>query len=214
MNSNAPTLLLVIADGVLTQELIAHLVSGQAAAQVPIATSLALARSRVVHTAPAVILFDESALAPPDSLHDAVADLSRFAPVVVLADPQWQPEIAPLAATGAADFVARLGNFVPLAISLLERRARIAQPPRMRDPLTWEPAMEFAEILRHEMNNPLTGILGNAELLLAHRDQLLPADLRRLETIAELAVRLREAVRRLSYSWDNKRQDAARLTSP
>jgi len=56
---------------------------------------------------------------------------------------------------------------------------------------------DFGEILRHEVNNPLTGILGNAEMLLARRD--LPASaIERLETIAHLAVRLRETVRRLS----------------
>ena len=49
------------------------------------------------------------------------------------------------------------------------------------------------------MNNPLTGILGNAELLLARREGLSPAAVIRVETIAELAVlRLRETVRRLS----------------
>jgi len=64
---------------------------------------------------------------------------------------------------------------------------------------------DFGEILRHELNNPLTGILGNAELLLVElqRQQLpLPEQARsRLETIAALAVRMRETVRRLSDNW-------------
>jgi signal transduction histidine kinase len=65
----------------------------------------------------------------------------------------------------------------------------------------------FGEVFRHELNNPLTGILGNAELLLAeihrNRDGQLPAGgLQRLETIAALAVRLRETIRRLSQEWD------------
>jgi hypothetical protein len=53
--------------------------------------------------------------------------------------------------------------------------------------------------------NPLTGILGNAELLLeARRGTLdLPLQtLQRLETIAELAVRMRETVRHLSDRWE------------
>ena len=63
------------------------------------------------------------------------------------------------------------------------------------------------EILRHEMNNPLTGILGNAELLLAEvrrkNDGRLPnGGQQRLETIAALAVRLRETVRRLSQECE------------
>jgi signal transduction histidine kinase len=66
----------------------------------------------------------------------------------------------------------------------------------------------FAAVLRHELNNPLTGILGNAELLLAelHRKKLeLPPQARaRLETIAALAVRMRETVRRLSEEWEQR----------
>jgi signal transduction histidine kinase len=67
----------------------------------------------------------------------------------------------------------------------------------------------FGEVLRHEMNNPLTGILGNAELLLAEvrrkNDGRLPhGGQQRLETIAALAVRLRETVRRLSQECETR----------
>jgi signal transduction histidine kinase len=64
---------------------------------------------------------------------------------------------------------------------------------------------DFGEVLRHELNNPLTGILGNAELLLVEirrKNVPLPAQFEsRLETIAGLAVRMRETVRRLSEEW-------------
>ena len=67
---------------------------------------------------------------------------------------------------------------------------------------------DFGEVLRHELNNPLTGILGNAELLLVElrRHNLeLPAQAEaRLETIAALAVRMRETVRRLSEEWQTR----------
>jgi signal transduction histidine kinase len=71
----------------------------------------------------------------------------------------------------------------------------------------------FGELLRHEMNNPLTGILGNAELLLAEvrrkNDGRLPSGgQQRLETIAALAVRLRETVRRLSQECETPRSSA------
>jgi len=66
---------------------------------------------------------------------------------------------------------------------------------------------DFGQLLRHELNNPLTGILGNAELLLSEmrrkNDGRLPqGGQMRLETIAALAVRLRETVRRLSQEWE------------
>ena len=57
---------------------------------------------------------------------------------------------------------------------------------------------DMATIFRHEINNPLTGILGNAELLLARRDHLSTVDTQRLQTVVDLAVRLRETTRRLS----------------
>jgi signal transduction histidine kinase len=73
-----------------------------------------------------------------------------------------------------------------------------------------ESEQDFGEVLRHELNNPLTGILGNAELLLAEvqrkNDGAMPrGGEQRLETIAALAVRLRETVRRLSMEWEARR---------
>jgi signal transduction histidine kinase len=60
--------------------------------------------------------------------------------------------------------------------------------------------------LRHELNNPLTEILGNAELLLVElrrkNVELPPEAKARLETIAVLAVRMRETVRWLSEQWE------------
>jgi signal transduction histidine kinase len=63
--------------------------------------------------------------------------------------------------------------------------------------------------LRHALNNPLTGILGNAELLLAEMRRLNSAPLsapgvKRLETIAALAVPMRETVRCLSLACDSR----------
>jgi len=68
-------------------------------------------------------------------------------------------------------------------------------------------ARDFGEVLRHELNNPLTGILGNAELLLVelrrHNIELPQQTVLRLETIATLAVRMRETVR-LSEDWETQ----------
>jgi signal transduction histidine kinase len=76
---------------------------------------------------------------------------------------------------------------------------------------------DFGELLRHELNNPLTGILGNAELLLVElqrQEPQLPEQARaRLETIALLAVRMRETVRRLSDDWQAHSIDLAHQSS-
>jgi len=57
---------------------------------------------------------------------------------------------------------------------------------------------EIAELVarvRHEINNPLTGLLGQAQLLL--RDELSEKARKRVETIEELATRLRDIVAQL-----------------
>jgi signal transduction histidine kinase len=70
---------------------------------------------------------------------------------------------------------------------------------------------DFGEVLRHELNNPLTGILGNAEPLLVelrrHNIELPQQTVLRLETIATLAVRMRETVR-LSEDWETQSEHA------
>jgi signal transduction histidine kinase len=92
---------------------------------------------------------------------------------------------------------------------MLDRRVRMAERATgMVQFSNDELSGDFGEILRHEVNNPLTGILGNTELLLARRDRLPPAAVERLETIAGLAVRLRETVRRLSNAWDEHQEPA------
>lgn len=58
--------------------------------------------------------------------------------------------------------------------------------------------VEIAELVanvRHEINNPLTGVIGQAQLLL--REDLSPAARRRVETIEQLAGRIRDTVARL-----------------
>lgn len=108
-----------------------------------------------------------------------------------------------LVAEGDVDFVARGGDFAGLAASLVERRLRWAERSEtpLGAPWTGFPG-ETAEIFRHEINNPLTGILGNAELVLSHRSHLPPADVQRLQTVVDLAVRLRETTRRLSNALE------------
>ena len=54
---------------------------------------------------------------------------------------------------------------------------------------------EFAELaarVRHEINNPLTGLLGQAQLLL--REDLSDSARRRVQTIEQLANRIRDTV--------------------
>jgi signal transduction histidine kinase len=180
------------------------------------------ARRIVEDAAPAVILFEKTSLAPESEgpvgkmprLNSVVSALAVHAPVVVIGAPDQESELASLVAAGAADFVERAGGCLPVALERVERRLRQAQQ-LASDAQQFAGARNgsnregFGEVLRHEMNNPLTGILGNAELLLAEvrrkNDGRLPqGGEQRLETIAALAVRLRETVRRLSQEYETR----------
>jgi signal transduction histidine kinase len=61
--------------------------------------------------------------------------------------------------------------------------------------------LELAEVaalvarVRHEINNPLTGVLGQAQLLL--REDLSESALKRVQTIEKLALRLNDIVGQL-----------------
>ena len=181
-------------------------------------SSLDAARRILEEDFPAVILLEEEAVAAQSdgprgltpSLEAVVAPLAIHAPVVVIGSAERRAELSGLIGADAVDFVAREGESLRTALRLMERRLRQAQQraASAAEPLPNANADEdFGEVLRHELNNPLTGILGNAELLLAeiHRknDRQIPegGELR-LETIAALAVRLRETVRRLSQEWE------------
>jgi signal transduction histidine kinase len=206
------TIFIVSADPVVTRECVQELVGSGGRYPLPVASSVEQARRAFRETPPAVIFLDESAVKPDraeESLESAVAQLTETAPVVVSAAPERQGELAFLITSGAVDFVTRANQFIPIAAGLLERRVRLAQRNggMIQFPADELPG-DFGEILRHEVNNPLTGILGNTELLLARRDRLPPAAVERLQVIAELAVRLRETVRRLSNAWDENHEHA------
>jgi signal transduction histidine kinase len=159
-----------------------------------------------------------AAVSTVEAAHRIVADaapaasaLAAYAPVVVIGRAIHEGELAALVSAGLADFVARSGGCLPVALGLVKQRllraqkfSTVAPPAVLLEDATSE---AFGEVLRHELNNPLTGIPGNAELLLAEvrrkNDGQLPnGGQQRLETIAALAVRLRETVRRLSQDWE------------
>src|SRR5919108_4041407 len=54
---------------------------------------------------------------------------------------------------------------------------------------------ELVARIRHEINNPLTGVLGQAQLLL--REDLSERSRKRVQTIEDLALRLRDVVAQL-----------------
>lgn len=167
-------------------------------------SSLLHLRMLASRSAPEAILID-GLLVDGQPLPEALQPFVAVAPVILVAPLERQADAARLVAAGDIDFIARTGNFVPLAAALLARRMRWA---RMSESLLGPPWAaingDLGTIFRHEINNPLTGILGNAELVLGHGERLSAIDTQRLQTVVDLAVRLRETIRRLSNTWERR----------
>src|ERR1700721_2687321 len=125
---------------------------------------------------PYVILLDEGVFQDAP-LSELLRQLTRTAPVILLASAERQGEILRMVAEGEVEFVARRGDFIPLAACLVERRLHWAQRSGMGggSPRAEMP-QAVGKFFRQQINNPLTGILGNAELLLSHRVRLRAGD--------------------------------------
>lgn len=198
------TAILAVADAEIAERLARELERFTKRERLSMAKSLLEARLFATRRPPSAMVVDGDLIADAP-LADALRAFTRIAPVILIAPPERQAEAAELVATGELEFVSRAGEYVPLAASLVERRLRWAA---MSDSLIGPPWAEFpgdlGTVFRHEINNPLTGILGNAELLLAHRERLTNVDTQRLQTVVELAVRLRETIRRISNVWESR----------
>jgi len=225
MSTQGQTILLVSDDAAFCAAARRELEAKQKNVRVAAVSTVDAARRMVGDAAPAVILLEDSSmcseapatldgLTPPFApLESVVSALAVSAPVVVVGGAGHERELTALIAAGVADFVTRSGGCLPQALDFVEQRLREARElpsTALRAVLSEDANTEaFGEVLRHELNNPLTGILGNAELLLAEvrrkNDGQLPnGGQQRLETIAALAVRLRETVRRLSQDWETR----------
>jgi signal transduction histidine kinase len=197
------------ADSALAQRLSRELGISAPKQTILMAGTLTQLRELLKTCTPGVIFVDSDLLGGVP-LPDAVRRIAAAGPVLVLAPLNAQADLAKLVADESVDFIARVGNFVPLACALITRRLKQAQRPSL-DPCrpAEQTASGMGEIFRHEINNPLTGILGNAELVLAHREHFSGVEIQRLQTVVDLAVRLRENIRRISNSWDANRSSKA-----
>jgi signal transduction histidine kinase len=185
------------ADTSLAQRLCRELERSIPRQDFSLASSLQLLRDAVKASPPSVIFLDSDLLGGMP-FQDFVRQLAAAAPVLLLASLNVQADIAALVADERVDFIARVGDFVPLASALIARAVR--RPPAAG--ITPEQPAAISDLFRHEINNPLTGILGNAELVLAHKDHFSGVEVQRLQTVVDLAVRLRENIRRISTAWE------------
>lgn len=204
MKGRERSVLVAIPNGASSQRLLQEI--GGLAGEDLVAQTSSLVRLREAIRArrPEVILLDDRLLhARP--LAESVGEFSGETPTILTARYERQAEVASLIADGQVEFVPRTGKWTQLAASLIQRRLRWAE---IRKNTATVAGQNIGELFRHEINNPLTGILGNAELILAHSDRLPAIDTQRIRTVVELAVRLRETVRRVSNAWEDQTDSA------
>jgi signal transduction histidine kinase len=191
-----------IANRELAETICRELGPSHAPEEVSVAQNLLELVDCLTQTQPRVIVLDDELVAGAPLL-EFLLQLSESAPVVLIASFDRQKEIARMVAAGQVEFVGRQGDYASLAASLALRHLRSAESLHSPHGSPWTGMSDdVAEIFRHDINNPLTGILGNAELVLSHATKLPAADIQRLQTVVELAVRLRETIRRLSDAWE------------
>jgi signal transduction histidine kinase len=222
MPKNGATILVVSDDAELRARTRREMATRRVGVRVAAVSNLDAAWRVVQDTSPDVIVLEDvSPGAQPEDplgrgprLKTTVSSLATYAPVVVICAPERRGDLSALVSAGAADYVERSEGCFPLALEHIERRLErsFSMEQNLSAPLAVA-SEDFGEVLRHELNNPLTGILGNAELLLAEirrkNDGKLPrGGQQRVETIAALAVRLRETVRRLSQEWRARQTDS------
>ncbi len=153
-------------------------------------------------TADVLVAGSEGFLAVEKSWPSSLA-VSSPLPTLILAGPGAEERAAPLLLRGHVEVVLREGNYLRWLPLWLHRLCQQQQA-------VWE---ELGRIIRHEINNPLTGVLGNAELSLV--DPALPPPVReRLRTIVRLAVRMRDVLRTLEERRRPDNGSALRRTHP
>jgi signal transduction histidine kinase len=194
-----------IADRKLAEEISREIGLSGGVRPVSVAENLPQLMDRLAESRPEVILLDDE-LVMGAPLLEFLRQLNESAPVVLIASIDRQKEIAKFVVERKVEFVSRHGNFASLAASLVSRHLRASEADEPGGTPWSGMSEDVAEIFRHDINNPLTGILGNAELVLSHASKMPPADIQRLQTVVELAVRLRETIRQLSDAWETQSQ--------
>lgn len=202
--SEKVTLLIVEEDPEQAQSLLAALLRDCPGREIVVARTGLKGLSRLRQEPPDVILLDcTDADSASGTIFRWLQEKNHEVPVVILTGGNSGEVIAEVRRFGGARHVVRQGNYRgAVSAAVREAIARFRAEQRLRK---LERAAQgraeagrpggTAGALRHEINNPLTGILGNAELILQAREHL-PVDVvHRVETIVELAVRLRKLMR-------------------
>ena len=100
------------------------------------------------------------------------------------------------------EFVEAIGNQLGIALAKIEGfpAEKVITETQVEEKVKsarLNAILETAAALNHEINNPLTAVLGNAQLLLLQAQKLPPETVEKLKAIEESALRIREVTLRL-----------------
>lgn len=93
------------------------------------------------------------------------------------------------------DFIEAVSS--QLALALRDSGVKVTGSGEELKKARTEAIIETAVTINHEINNPLTAVLGNVQLLLVDREKIDPAVLRKLEAIESAALRIKDVTGRL-----------------
>jgi signal transduction histidine kinase len=147
-----------------------------------------------------LLLLDEALLVEDGEAEKAAAGIKRLhqlpdAPVIILLGAPGS-SAAEGYRYGAVDFIGKDSALSKLSYIVQEQwaTARLCQA-RRRQETEAMPAEHIGDFsLRHEISNPLAGILGNAELALGSTARMAPEVRQRLERIRQLAMQIRSVL--------------------
>ncbi len=139
MNSTGPTIFIISADPVTAQGCIEELAAFGGRYRTPVVGTVEQARKRIGQSAPAVVFLDKSAIDTvngAETFESAVALLTETCARGGRGGGGEASGLAFLIASGAVDFVARTGHFLPIVAGMLDRRVRIGRAGDGYDPIS------------------------------------------------------------------------------
>ncbi len=202
-------LLVLEPDRHLAQEMVNVLAAGDLHLELSVASTPAQAAARLDERPIDLLLCDPGGF--PNTVVPLLDRAAREAGAIVIVEPGLEEWLTGWMNHRYVDCLVKAGDFVrllpPLVRKHLARRELEARLAEMEREVAT--ARELASAVRHELNNPLTGVLGNAELMLQHRRGLSPENIRRLKGIVELAVRMRLYLKELHLGLETAARAAA-----
>jgi hypothetical protein len=118
-------MLAISRDTGLTQAIDLRLFRGSAHLPLWAVASVKEARQQLIarKSSPLAILIDELFIGD-EPLATVAREFASYAPLILVARPERQSQLASLVAEGKADFVSRGDHYVPMAVALVERTLR------------------------------------------------------------------------------------------